>query len=188
MGEQGLSTQVDIIIYRNDFPVMFRQSDFVIVVPEAVLGIIEVKSRITEATQLTQVIDKLSVASEIVCKPIFSGIFSFEGYDGILNRNVNQQVRSTLIRGNGKVNHLCIGENCFIKYWPEYTPKQENVRPHYSFYEINDLSFGYFISNLVEDVYIATVGANLPGTLTSMFYPIENTKEAHKLTEVSMEM
>lgn len=55
-------------------------------------------------------------------------------------------------------------------------------------YEINDLSFGYFISNLVEDVYIATVGANLPGTLTSMFYPIENTKEAHKLTEVSMEM
>ena len=151
-------------------------------------GIRQVKSRITGATQLTQVIDKLSVAAEIVCKPIFSGIFSFEGCDGILNRNVNQQVRSTLIRGNGKVNHLCIGENCFIKYWPEYTPKQENVRPHYSFYEINDLSFGYFISNLVEDVYIATVGTNLPGTLTSMFYPIENTKEAHKLTEVSMEM
>lgn len=143
MGEQGLSTQVDIIIYRNDFPVMFRQSDFVIVVPEAVLGIIEVKSRITEATQLTQVIDKLSVASEIVCKPIFSGIFSFEGYDGILNRNVNQQVRSTLIRSNGKVNHLCIGENCFIKYWPEYTPKQENVRPHYSL-----LGFGYFFREI----------------------------------------
>lgn len=95
-------------------------------------GIRQVKSRITGATQLTQVIDKLSVAAEIVCKPIFSGIFSFEGYDGILNRNVNQQVRSTLIRGNGKVNHLCIGENCFIKYWPEYTPKQENVRPHWA--------------------------------------------------------
>ena len=29
----------------------------------------EIKSRITEATQLTQVIDKLSVVSEIVCKP-----------------------------------------------------------------------------------------------------------------------
>ena len=188
MGEQGLSTQVDIIIYRNDFPVMFRQSDFVIVVPEAVLGIIEVKSRITGATQLTQVIDKLSVASEIVCKPIFSGIFSFEGYDGILNRNVNQQMRSTLIRSNGKVNHLCIGKNCFIKYWPEYAPKQENVKAHYSFYEINDLSFGYFISNMVEDVYMATVGANLPETLTSMFYPIEDTKEVHKLTEISLEI
>ena len=188
MGEQGLSTQVDIIIYRNDFPVMFRQSDFVIVVPEAVLGIIEVKSRITGATQLTQVVDKLSVAAEIVCKPIFSGIFSFEGYDGILNRNVNQQVRSTLIRSNGKANHLCIGENCFIKYWPEYAPTRENTRSRYSFYKIDDLAFGYFISNLVEDVYIATVGTNLPETLTSMFYPIENTKEAYKLTEVSMEM
>lgn len=188
MGEQGLSTQIDIIIYRNDFPVMFRQSDFVIVVPEAVLGIIEVKSRITGATQLTQVVDKLSVAAEIVCKPIFSGIFSFEGYDGILNRNVNQQVRSTLIRSNGKANHLCIGENCFIKYWPEYAPTRENTRSRYSFYKIDDLAFGYFISNLVEDVYIATVGTNLPETLTSMFYPIENTKEAYKLTEVSMEM
>lgn len=82
MGEQGLSTQVDIIIYRNDFPVMFRQSDFVIVVPEAVLGIIEVKSRITEATQLTQVIDKLSVASEIVCKPIFRASFRSRGMMG----------------------------------------------------------------------------------------------------------
>lgn len=30
-------------------------------------------------------------------------------------------MRSTLIRSNGKVNHLCIGENCFIKYWPEYS-------------------------------------------------------------------
>lgn len=188
MGEQGLSTQVDIIIYRDDFPVMSRQSDFVIVVPEAVLGIIEVKSRITEATQLTQVIDKLSVASEIVCKPIFSGIFSFEGYNGILNRNVNQRVRSTLIRSNGKVNNLCIGESCFIKYWPEYAPKQENVRSHYSFYEIDDLSFGYFRSNLVEDVYIAIVGANLPETLKSMFYPIEDTKEAYKLTEIPLEI
>ena len=151
-------------------------------------GIKVIKSRITGATQLTQVIDKLSVASEIVCKPIFSGIFSFEGYDGILNRNVNQQMRSTLIRSNGKVNHLCIGKNCFIKYWPEYAPKQENVKAHYSFYEINDLSFGYFISNMVEDVYMATVGANLPETLTSMFYPIEDTKEVHKLTEISLEI
>ena len=97
-------------------------------------------------------------------------------------------MRSTLIRGNGKVNHLCIGENCFIKYWPEYAPTRENTRSRYSFYKIDDLAFGYFISNLVEDVYIATVGTNLPETLTSMFYPIENTKEAYKLTEVSMEM
>ena len=73
-------------------------------------------------------------------------------------------------------------------YWPEYAPTRENTRSRYSFYKIDDLAFGYFISNLVEDVYIATVGTNLPETLTSMFYPIENTKEAYKLTEVSMEM
>jgi hypothetical protein len=41
---------------------------------------------------------------------------------------------------------------------------------------------------MVEDVYMATVGANLPETLTSMFYPIEDTKEAHKLTEISLEI
>ena len=97
-------------------------------------------------------------------------------------------MRSTLIRSNGKVNNLCIGESCFIKYWPEYAPKQENGKAHYSFYEINDLSFGYFISNLVEDVYIATVGANLPETLKSMFYPIEDAKEAYKLTEIPLEI
>lgn len=41
---------------------------------------------------------------------------------------------------------------------------------------------------IIQKLNIATVGTNLPETLTSMFYPIENTKEAYKLTEVSMEM
>ena len=185
VGSSGISTQVDIIIYRNDFPTMFQQSDFVILAAEAVLGVIEVKSRIANTTQLVQAINKLTAVSEILGKSAFSGIFSFDGFDGMLNRGINTQLNSTLIRSSGKVNHLCVGKDYFIKYWPTLSLSQANAAAHYSFYKIDNLSFGYFISNLVEEVYIATMGTNLPRTLLDMFYPIENTKEAHKLIDIT---
>lgn len=185
VGNGRISTQIDIIIYRNDFPTMFQQSDFVILAAEAVLGVIEVKSHIANTTQLIQAINKLTAVSEILGKSTFSGIFSFDGFDGMLNRGVNAHLNSALIGSSGKVNCLCVGNDIFIKYWPPLSLSQANSAAHYSFYKIDNLSFGYFISNLVEDVYIATTGTNLPSTLLDMFYPIENTKEAHKLIDVT---
>lgn len=188
MGENGLSTQTDIIVYRNDVPVMFQQADFVIVVPESVLGIIEVKSSINDSTALCGAIDKTSQITELIGIDIFAGIFSFEGFEAITNRNIRQSIKESLSRSNGKVNNLCVGPSTFIKYWPERLNTRENDAAHYSFYKIQDLAFGYFISNLVEDVFLNTGGSNLPHTLCRMFYPIEETKEAHKVDEVPCEI
>ena len=42
---EQISTQIDIIIYQNELPLLFKKGDFVIVPQEAVLGIIEVKTK-----------------------------------------------------------------------------------------------------------------------------------------------
>ena len=76
-----LSTQIDIIIYRNDTPLLFQQSDFVIVAPESVLGVIEAKSNIPNSSMLCDVVNKLSNVRSLVSHEIFTGIFAFEGYD-----------------------------------------------------------------------------------------------------------
>ena len=186
MGETRVSTQVDIIVYRNDFPIMFQQADFVVVSPESVLGIIEVKSSLDDSHKLREAIEKTSEISRIVDGDIFSGIFAFRGSVNLRNGNLSAIVQTSLEHSHGKVNYLCVGQDTFIKYWPEHSPGQTNNTAHYSTYKMQDLSFGYFISNLVEDVHLKINGGMLPNALRRMFYPIEGTKETRKVGEISV--
>ena len=57
---------------------------------------------------------------------------------------------------------------------------------NYAVYQITDLSFGYFVSNLVEDIYIFVHGRLIPDTLRKMFYPIEGTKEAYRVHTIDV--
>lgn len=175
---KNLSTQIDIIVYRNEIPLLFQKSDFVIVAPEAVLGIIEVKSRIRDRRMLSEAIDKLSRIQFLAGSKIFTGLFAFEVDERFEYGNTRQYLEQSLCASNGCVNHLCLGPDYFVKYWQENSPRQNESNAHYSIYHLHKLAFGYFISNLVEDVYIATTGNQLPQSLHYVFYPIENTKEA----------
>jgi hypothetical protein len=69
-----------------------------------------------------------------------------------------------------------------MKYWQEGQPQGE-LYNHYSFYDLEDLSFGYFISNLVEDIQIQQTGMPVAGTLHSYLYPIDGTKEMRRIAE-----
>src|SRR4051812_21129430 len=46
--ESGPTTQCDILIYRSDRPILFRQGDLAFVTPDAVVAVIEVKSTATK--------------------------------------------------------------------------------------------------------------------------------------------
>ena len=183
-----ITKQVDIIMYRDDCPLLFKQDDFVIAPAECVLGIIEVKSRITTRAA-SDVIQKATYNGEVIGKRIFNGVFAFESeIDTYERRRGVEVLAGALQESAGTVNNICLGKNIFIKYWnagmPTHNPRQEL---NYAFYRINNLSSGYFISNLVEDVYISTHGRGIPETLENMFYPIENTKEAYRAKTIEIE-
>jgi hypothetical protein len=67
------STQIDILIYRNDTPVFFRDGDLVFVPPEGVLGIIEVKTKVNKQ-KLEQSLSKLIQIRGNIESPITNGI------------------------------------------------------------------------------------------------------------------
>ena len=95
-------------------------------------------------------------------KKIFNGIFVYEQdtsewfeVDGERLKNVNNQLEEALRKSGGIVNHICIGNNIFIKFWyPGERKDKENVYTIYytkkKEYKIKDLAFAYFISNLIE--------------------------------------
>ena len=172
----AMSTQIDIIIYRAEIPTLFQKDDFVIVPQEAVLGIIEVKTKL-DSSNITEAFRKSHENGRIIGSHVFNGIFSFEGGFQLEN-NLALSIRGNCEQYAGYINNVSFNKNYFMKYWMDGQPNHEQGCK-YKIYKIDELSFGYFISNLIEDIYLQTQQRRLPDGLKRMFYPIENTKEAY---------
>ena len=178
-----VSKQIDIVIYDNTLPVMFSEGDFVITTGRNVRGIIEVKTKI-RISELQEVIQKAKENGRLIGKDIFNGIFSYE-LDGDIKSNT---IDRALKKGQGCVNHVSLGPDVFIKFWKkEYrrrlNPAVENCQSDfYNIYEIHDLSFSYFISNLLE-----LTGSSRLDDRWWFLYPIVGTKERHRVRTICLE-
>ena len=178
-----ITGQIDIIIYRNDIPLLFKQDDFIIAPTECVLGIIEVKSR-ANTHVCEEVIRTAKRNGEIIGRTVFNGLFAFE--DGRTNFDNQDLINLFRDAAAGSLNHACIGKNKFIKFWNQrMLGSNLHPNPYYAVYNIDDLAFGYFISNLVEQIYKSISGNALSTTLENMFYPI--LKEARRIKTIEIE-
>lgn len=202
-GNNNLSTQIDIIIYDNTFPVLFSEGDFVVTVPENVVAIIEVKTKIHN-NNLKEIVKKASNNGEIIFsstqRDIFNGIFSYEYSDrkDHLKYQFNNLNYFTLPtqeddewiwteKTNSQVNHILLGSSIFIKFYPYTRIRRANDfdvnEPHLNIYDMkNDLALAYFISNLQEFILYRTTKPfleRMPEELLKFFYPIPETKEIY---------
>lgn len=188
-----LSSQLDIIVYDNTLPLLFSEGDFIITTLKNVRAIIEVKSELTPVTlrnTIQQLEHSIEPFANQINKPFFSvagrpvvasktrvftGIFAFEFNGSITSRAIDNH----LVNSKGIVNHISLGQDYFIKLW-KHADVNRLARPvdcHYDFYnvyELNSLSFSYFISNLID---ITSGGLNDRYWFS---FPIEGTKEMHR--------
>jgi len=156
-GQHEESKQIDVIIYENSYPLLFKESDFVIMTPEGVRGIIEIKANLLNQ-DVRQVIQTCNENGKFVFdgkenknKKLFNGIFSYD------SRNPTNNLRNTIreeydnIIGVDKekfaLNHVALSKDKFIKHW-DSTHGNET----YSQYSLIDLTFSFFISNLLNYV------------------------------------
>ena len=161
------SSQIDLIIYSVTYPFVFRQDDFIITTPDAVMGIIEVKKRL-HSGNLKETIQKSTENGTFLEPGIFNGIFAFDSQVDAESSALQEHLENS----KGNVNHICFGDRFFVKYW-ENTPKK------YSIYDIPDYSYAYFISNLLEMVTPHDLDARY-----GLLYPIEGGKESKKLKDI----
>lgn len=176
IGDQNtISSQIDIIIYRSEIPTLFQKGDFVILTKESVLGIIEVKTKLC-SENISDTFQKSHRNGMLIGNHIFNGIFSFEGGFRLGDQLANS-IESCCKQYAGYINNVSFSSDYFMKYWMNGQPNRES-RWKYRLYYLEDLSFGYFISNLLEDVFNQTQHEMIPDELNRLFYPIEETKEA----------
>lgn len=200
---ERITSQIDIIIYDNEFPVLFSEGDFIITTPQNLIGIIEVKSNI-RPHQLCDIIVKANENGSIIAGDkilsIFNGIFTYNAehrsknylekiqdldLSPILERQHFNQVFSNKLLSC--VNHIVLGNDKFIKLWPNMYNEEFSNYANYSIYNLQEgLAFSYFLSNLQEIIVRRSLNNytdELPEELQSFYYPIREGKEVHKCGE-----
>jgi hypothetical protein len=65
--EEQVTGQIDIIVYDNSYPVLFKDGDFVILLPESIRGIIEVKSK-SNLNQISNAVKKMNNNARLIYK------------------------------------------------------------------------------------------------------------------------
>lgn len=171
-GEHTPSKQIDLIIYDTNFPIFFKEGDFVIITPDAVKGIIQVKANLQNQNTIETYNDSNENGEFIwegksdKSSRIFNGVFSFEGYSQnnpnvtLLEERVRESYQNHLteeqvngVHANSRdtnylINHISINKDHFIKHWNSEFNHGEHER--YSRYRLRNLSFSFFISNLMN--------------------------------------
>lgn len=180
-GEHLSSKQIDLIIYDTSFPVLFKESDFVIVTPDAVRGIIEVKANL-ENQGLTDVTKRANEIGQFIFNgktdnsaPFFNGIFSYEGFgalneiarvrDGVTNASTDFITDPNFTKY--RVNHICLNVDWFYKFW-----EKENEGNRNFVYKISELSFSFFIGNLMDFLAGQSVIEN-----SNLWFPVDKSIE-----------
>jgi hypothetical protein len=202
-----LTSQIDIIIYKRDSPVLFKEGDFVITMPESIIGIIEVKSKTSlsllakETCGRMSPIKKSQTNGDVIGKDrIFNGIFSYDfsgNISGTRNSCFEEQIKHV-----NNLNCICFNEDYFCLYWGDGNPrdrdKEQDSTPCFSFYNLssikvtgnngNGFAFGYFISNLLETVYRFTNESALNRQYFEHLYPIEGGKENYRIPGIDIKI
>jgi hypothetical protein len=179
----GSSTQIDVLILDDKGPVLFRDGDFVIVTPDVVAGVIEVKTGVTHATlrDALRKLDKIgqTLRSQPRHPPPFFGLFAFEP-TRIRPSTLLEVLKATNGGfGNYEVNCITLGARRFIRFWqfPPHGPKRRYSKWHA--YDLNELGYGYFVHNVLESIFPEVLPKN-----QNLWYPVDG-KESRKVAEIA---
>ncbi|HGE7613610.1 TPA: DUF6602 domain-containing protein [Bacillus cereus] len=178
------STEIDIVIYDKSYPFLFKTGDLIIITPDAVKGLIEVKTRL-DSRELRTASEKLGDIAEKVYNYKQSILFGatkdnphdflteeiFVGIIGIDGPNLTSNIIEAHLKNAAKglrtrvVNHVSINDKCFVKYFDNSS--QAPIGPGWHIYEFTEsLAPAYFLSNSLFFLKYSSVINN-----TSVWFP-----------------
>ena len=153
------STQIDILIVDSRKPTLFKEGDLLIVTPDAVLGVIEVKTAMSDRATIFAALIKLSQIEKMCYEStkkdtVWTGLFIFEGKDNdTIQKNLLGALGDADGATNRPVNCISSGKNTFVRYWSQGVDAQSNTHgPVWHSYELTGMAPSYFMGNLVDSL------------------------------------
>lgn len=155
------TTQLDVLVYKASAPVLFRDGDLVFVTPDAVVGIVEVKSRVTAAV-FDDAVEKLADAAELIRvapnSEAFSALFAFEAEEQ--PQRYLERTKAAAGNSNRGLSFASLGRDRFIRYWELDPLNGRRFYESWHSYRFDNLSHGYFVHNVVDAVSPQSVFSN----------------------------
>jgi hypothetical protein len=154
------STQLDLLIVDGSKPTLFRDGDLLLVTPDCVRAVIEVKTSLDTSSDVEECAVKLAQVGSLCQTSIgispWLGIFSYEGRlrrDTLLLDAVESADRKTGI----PINCLAYGKDHFLRYWAlnehERGDRLNAPAPaRWRVYGLKDLASAYFVGNAVDSI------------------------------------
>ncbi len=174
--EHDTSTQIDILIMHRDKPTLFRAGETLLVTPDTVACIIEVKTSLD--SNLEETLNKLANNASIVREvnpDCVVGLFVYEPFNrGDCHREFLARVQAA--SGGNKervINWIAAGPDLFVRYWEEGTRIESPVSGSvWHSYELKGLAHAYFVSNVVWDTC-----SDPDRQMQYAWFPVEGGKE-----------
>jgi len=182
--KEGPSTQIDILIYDTTKPILFRDGDFILVTPDATLGVIEVKTRVRRNT-LSNVLTKIDAIAKLhrrhtTSTSPFFGLFSYEDSD--FDSDFALQTISNVFIGFAvtPIHFLSFGESKFIHFWQFDPQDHTRIVDRWHAYDLDDKAPAYFLHNAIAYTCQKSVDEN-----DEIWFPKEG-KEPHLIGTIDM--
>lgn len=156
VNHQQCSTQIDVLLYDNTLPILYKDGDLVFVTPASCRAIIEVKSTVSVA-QFGTAAEKLSENAAFIRRngmgiPLFAGIFSYD-INSSQSRGFLRELQAAAAGDELRiVDHAALGPSKFIKYWLTEPERSGRRYDAWHLYNLNHMAAGYFIHNLLANV------------------------------------
>lgn len=163
--KEGPSTQIDILIYDTTKPILFKDGDFVLVTPDATIGVIEVKTRVRR-NDLKKTLKKIDAIAKLhknqttVTRPFF-GLFSYEDSD--FDNNFALRAVRNVFSGFAvtPIHILSFGESKFIRFW-QFDPRDHTqIVNRWHEYELEGKAPAYFLHNAIAFTCKQSVNENV---------------------------
>ncbi|ARU63481.1 hypothetical protein CBW65_22615 [Tumebacillus avium] len=191
------SKQIDILIYDNASPLIYRSSEFVIVPRHYVRAVIEVKTDIYYKVQRESAFENLYSAQTILntgANEVYTAIFAYDYKDigqkrieGV-STHIVKRMSEFYLRKYAEMNRhfavcsedeflrkyclsaFCINQQMYGLHW------NNDDNPEFGMYNTEEKSFNFFVSNLLN-----TLDEKVQG---SLWYPDE--KESKRFFKISL--
>lgn len=157
-----LSTQIDVLVYDRSAPVLYRDNDLVIVTPDAVRAIIEVRStaRRRELVDTARTLVRNGTlaafhdAEPYRATPLL-GLFAYEcerpahGHPSWVLRELHESASMS----GGTIDQMCLGADYFVHYWRNEPKVWASFNyNHWHLYHLQGMAAGYFVNNVVQHI------------------------------------
>ena len=180
------STQIDLLVLKQEKPTLFRDGELAIVTPDAPGAIVEVKTNLSGPVAWYNASKTLAehgrMCEQVAKNKPWLGLFAYEGdpkqSEVILNA-ICRVHRETGIA----INCVASGPDLFVRYWPvgdsEPGDNDEDIGSKYwRSYNLKQLSPSYFLSNLIDVI------CNIDRTETDyVWFAYAGGKREHLLDE-----